>query len=188
MFSFEDKVVWVTGSSTGIGRAIAIVFAEYGAKVIIHGNSNLEEAEKTLNTIKEKGGEALLVTGDVTQREQVNHMVSEIKYHFDHLDILINNAGTMVKRCKIEELEQKDWDKIIAINLSSIFHVTQSALPLLKKQDKAQIINMTSLAARNGGGKGAVAYAAAKGGVSTFTKGLAKELGDYNIRINGSCI
>lgn len=185
MFSFKDKVVFVTGSSSGIGKAIALGFAEHGANVIVHGNSNLEEAEKTLDAVKAEDVEGILVNGDVTNREQVDRMVGEIKAAFGHVDILVNNAGTMVKRCKVEELEQDVWDKIIAVNLNSVFHVTQAVLPLIKKQGTGQIINMTSLAARNGGGGGAVAYAAAKGGVSTLTRGLAKELVDYNIRVNG---
>ena len=185
MFSFNGKVVWVTGSSTGIGRAIALKFAEHGADVIVHGNSNVAEAERTLKEVQDTGANALLVLGDVTDRVQVNRMVTEIRNKFERLDILVNNAGTMVTRTKIEDLEEDTWNKIININLNSVFHVTQAALPLMKQQKNGSIINMTSLAARNGGGGGAVAYAAAKGAVSTFTRGLAKELVEDNIRVNG---
>jgi 3-oxoacyl-[acyl-carrier protein] reductase len=175
----------VTGSSTGIGRAIALAFAEHGADVVVHGNSNLTDAEETLKMVQEKDAKGILVTGDVTDRQQVDQMVAEIEKQFGQLDILINNAGTMVTRTKIEDLDQNTWDKIMNINLNSVFHVTQAALPLLKKQTEGQIINMTSLAGRNGGGVDAVAYAAAKGAVSTFTRGLAKELVADNIRVNG---
>jgi 3-oxoacyl-[acyl-carrier protein] reductase len=185
LFSFQDKVVFVTGSSTGIGRAIALKFAENGASVIVHGNSNVVAAEETLKEIRKSGSKAMLVTGDVTDREKVKQMVSEIRSSFSRIDILINNAGTMVKRAKIEELDVESWNKIMDINVNSVFHVTQAVLPLMKGTEEGSIINMTSLAARNGGGGGAVAYASAKAAVSTFTRGLAKELADSNIRVNG---
>jgi 3-oxoacyl-[acyl-carrier protein] reductase len=185
LFTFDGKVVWITGSSTGIGRAIALKFAEYGANVIVHGNNNVQEAERTFREVENLGGENLLVLGDLTDRDQVNKLVSEIREKYNRIDILINNAGTMVTRSKIEDLEQDTWNKIIDINLNSVFHVTQAVLPLMKQQKEGSIINMTSLAARNGGGGGAVAYAAAKGAVSTLTKGLAKELAGDGIRVNG---
>lgn len=185
MFTFNDKVVWVTGSSTGIGRAIAINFAEYGAKVIVHGNSNKEDAEKTLEAVKEKGAEAILVMGDVSDRQQVSQMIETIKEKFSKIDILVNNAGTMVKRAKIEEIDAETLQRIIDVNFSSVVYVTQAVLPLMRSQEKGSIINMTSIAARNGGGGGAVAYASAKAAVSTLTRGLAKELAGDNIRVNG---
>ncbi|QBP42622.1 SDR family NAD(P)-dependent oxidoreductase [Paenisporosarcina antarctica] len=185
MFSFTEKVVWVTGSSTGIGRAIALEFAEHGATVIVHGNSNPEEANITLREVQKRNSNAILVLGDVTDRNQVDQMVAEIKNKYDRIDILINNAGSMVKRSKIEDLDQDTLEKIINTNFTSVFHVTQSVLPLMKQQEKGVIVNMTSIAARNGGGVGAVAYAAAKAAVSTLTRGLAKELVNDNIRVNG---
>lgn len=185
MFALDQKVVWVTGSSTGIGRAIAVKFAENGAKVIVHGNANKAEAEKTLEEVQTKGGDSLLVIGDVTDRAQVDRMTEEIKNEFGRIDVLINNAGTMVQRAKVEEIEIDTLDKIINVNFTSVVHVTQSVLPLMKEQGKGSIINMTSIAARNGGGPGAVVYAAAKGAVSTLTRGLAKEMVGNNIRVNG---
>lgn len=185
MFSFEGKVVWVTGSSTGIGRAIAVKFAEYGADVVVHGNSNIAEAEITLKKVQDIGAKAHLVLGDVTDRKQVDGMVEDIRSKFGRIDVLVNNAGTMVRRARIEDLDIETLEKIININFTSVFHVTQAVLPLMKTLGSGSIINMTSIAARNGGGGGAVAYAAAKGAVSTFTRGLAKELAADNIRVNG---
>ncbi|SET15996.1 3-oxoacyl-[acyl-carrier protein] reductase [Salinibacillus kushneri] len=185
MYDFRNQVVWVTGSSTGIGRSIALAFADYGASLVIHGNSNIKKAEEVLQEVREKGSEAILVTGDVTDRSAVSEMVSNIEAHFNRLDILVNNAGTMVKRSEIESLDPESWYKIIDINLNSVFHVTQMVLPLMKTQNSGKIINLTSIAARNGGGGGAVAYATAKGAVSTFTRGLAKELVAQNIYVNG---
>ncbi|MFD2044639.1 SDR family NAD(P)-dependent oxidoreductase [Ornithinibacillus salinisoli] len=185
MFDFSDQVVWVTGSSTGIGRSIALAFAENAASLVIHGNTNIHKAEEVLQEVRQKGREAILVTGDVTDRTAVKQMVSDIKKHFKRIDILINNAGTMVKRSKIEDLDFETWHSIMDINLNSVFHVTQSVLPMMKQQKSGKIINLTSIAARNGGGGGAVSYAAAKGAVSTFTRGLAKELVSDNIYVNG---
>lgn len=185
MFNLEGKVVWITGSSTGIGSAMAIKFAENGAYVVVHGNANKSEAEKTLKAVQDKGGESLLVLGDVTDRVQVNKMVEEITDKFGRIDILINNAGTMVKRAKVEDIELETLEKILTVNFTSVVHVTQAALPLMKQQEGGAIINMSSIAARNGGGGGAVIYAAAKGAVSTLTRGLAKELAEDGIRVNG---
>ncbi len=185
MFNLKGKVVWVTGSSTGIGRAIAIKFAESGASVVVHGNSNKTEAEKTLQEVESKGGDSLLVLGDVTDRSQVDRMTDEINGKFGRIDVLINNAGTMVKRAKVEDIDLETLEKILAINFTSVVQVTQSALPIMKQQEAGVIINMTSIAARNGGGGGAVTYAAAKGAVSTLTRGLAKELAEDGIRVNG---
>ena len=184
MLSFEDKVVWVTGSSTGIGRAIAVKFAEYGASVIVHGNANKAEVEKNWKEVRGKGGNSLLVIGDVTDRSQVDRMTEEIKNKFGRLDVLVNNAGSMVKRARIEEIEIDTLEKIINVNFTSIIHVIQSALPLMKKKGQGAIINMTSVAARNGGSGGGVAYAASKSAVSTLTRGLAKEMVENNIRVN----
>src|SRR5690606_26139781 len=105
MFSFEDKVVWVTGSSTGIGRAIAVKFAEYGASVIGHGNANKAEAERTWKEVRGKAGNSLLVIGDVTDRSQVDRMTTEIKNRVGRLDVLVNNGGSMVQRARIEGIE-----------------------------------------------------------------------------------
>ncbi|MGH2316417.1 SDR family NAD(P)-dependent oxidoreductase [Planococcus sp. SE5232] len=185
MFNLNGKVVWVTGSSTGIGRAIAVKFAENGASVVVHGNGNKAAAKKTWEEVQSMGGKSLLVLGDVTDRSQVDRMTEEIDKKFGRIDILINNAGTMVKRAKVEDIELETLEKIIAINFTSVVQVTQSVLPLMKQQKTGAIINMTSIAARNGGGGGAVTYAAAKGAVSTLTRGLAKELAENGIRVNG---
>lgn len=185
MFTFNGKVVWVTGSSTGIGRAIAVRFAENGASVVVHGNTNREEAEKTLAEVRSTGADGLLVMGDVSDRGQVDKMAAEVKECFGQLDVLVNNAGTMIKRAKIEDIDIETLDRILNVNFKSIIHVIQASLPLMKQQEKGVILNMTSVAARNGGSNGAVGYAAAKGAVSTLTRGLAKELIGNNIRVNG---
>jgi 3-oxoacyl-[acyl-carrier protein] reductase len=184
MYSFTNQVVWVTGSSTGIGRAAALAFAELGADVIVHCHNSVEETEKLVKEIEAKGRTCLLVQGDVAHKQQVEHMVAQIAERFERLDILVNNAGSLIKRARLEELEEDLWDRVMNVNLKSVYMVTKSALPLLKQSGKGRIINVTSVAARNGGGVGSVAYASAKGGVSTLTRGLAKDLIEYNITVN----
>jgi 3-oxoacyl-[acyl-carrier protein] reductase len=184
MYSFEGKVAWVTGSSTGIGRAAALAFAQHGADVVVHCHNSLHETETLVQEIEQKGRKALLVQGDVSDRKQVEQMVTQITQVYGRLDILMNNAGSLIKRTKFEDLDEELWDRVMDVNLKSVYLVTKAVLPLMKEQGKGKIINVTSVAARNGGGIGALAYATSKGGVSTFTRGLAKELVQYHILVN----
>ncbi|NEU30846.1 3-oxoacyl-ACP reductase FabG [bacterium LRH843] len=184
MYSFDNQVVWVTGSSTGIGRAAALGFARHGADVIVHCNSSEKEANEVVAEIEQMGRKALLVKGDVAVKSEVERMVSQINETFGRIDVLMNNAGSMVRRARLEELEEELWDRIMDVNLKSVYLVAKAVLPLMKKQGKGKIINVTSVAARNGGGYGSIAYAASKGGVSTLTRGLAKDLVEYNILVN----
>ncbi|MDG5788497.1 SDR family NAD(P)-dependent oxidoreductase [Evansella sp. AB-P1] len=183
MYSFEGKTVFVTGSSTGIGKATAIAFAQHGADVIIHYNSSVHEAEKVKGEIEKLERRSLLLQGDVSDSQQVNKMVEKIKEEFGTIDVLVNNAGSMVRRSRLEDLDEGLWDQVIEVNLKSVYLVTRATLPLLKKT-KGKIINVTSIAASNGGGIDSVAYATSKGGVSTLTKALAKDLVEYHINVN----
>lgn len=184
MYEFKGQVVWVTGSSTGIGRAAAIAFAKHGADVIVHCHSSTEKAKEVVGEIEQLGRNALLLQGDVSNKAEVEKMVSQIKDRFGRIDILMNNAGSMVRRATLEELDEELWDRIMDVNLKSVYLVTKAVFPLMKEQGKGKIINLTSIAARNGGGHGAIAYAASKGGVSTLTRGFAKDLVKYNILVN----
>jgi 3-oxoacyl-[acyl-carrier protein] reductase len=184
MYTFEGQVAWVTGSSTGIGRAAAIGFAKHGADVVVHCNQSVAEAEEVVREIEQLGRRALLVKGDVADKKQVDEMVTQIEAAFGQIDILMNNAGSLVKRARLEEMDEELFDRVMNVNVKSVYLVTKAALPLMKKQGKGRIINVTSVAARNGGGLGSTAYAASKGAVSTFTRGLAKELVEYNILVN----
>lgn len=184
MDSFKGQVVWITGSSTGIGRSAALEFSNNGADVIVHANSNIDQAQSLVEEIQSKGNRAFFVHGDVSNKENVESMVQQIDQEFGRIDILVNNAGALIKRARLEDLEEELWDQIIDVNLKSVYLVTKAVLPLMKKQGKGRIINITSIAAKNGGGAGSIAYAASKGGVSTLTKGLAKDLIEYNILVN----
>jgi 3-oxoacyl-[acyl-carrier protein] reductase len=178
------EVVWVTGSSTGIGRAAAIGFAKEGANVAVHYNSSEDAAREVAGEVESAGREALLVKGDVSDAGETRRMVGEIEDHFGRLDVLVNNAGALIERATLEEMTEDLWDKVMAVNLKSVFLCSRAALPLLKRSERPRIINVTSVAARNGGGPGSMAYATAKGGVSTLTRAMAKELVSEGILVN----
>ncbi|WP_243298252.1 SDR family NAD(P)-dependent oxidoreductase [Bacillus litorisediminis] len=183
--SFRDKVALVTGGSTGIGAAIAKGFGAAGASVVVHYLTNEEKANQVVSDIQEMGGDAISVKADVTSASDVKKLYAKVLEVYGRVDILINNAGSMVERCPFEELSEEVWDHVYNVNVKSIFLSTQEVVPIMKNQGGGVIINTASVAARNGGGPGAIHYASAKGAVMTLTKGLAKELLPYHIRVNG---
>jgi 3-oxoacyl-[acyl-carrier protein] reductase len=182
---FSEEVAWVTGSSTGIGRASAVALAEQGCRVAVHYNRSESEAREVVEWISSSGGEAMLVGGDVADAGEVGRMAREIEDRYGRLDVLVNNAGSLIERRNFSEITEDLWDRVMSVNLKSVFLCSQAVLPILKRQGRGRIINITSVAARNGGGPGAAAYATAKGGVSTLTRAMAKELVSENILVNG---
>lgn len=180
---FSEEVAWVTGSSTGIGRACALALAKEGCRVAVHYNRSEDEARKAVEEIESSGGEALLLGGDVTDAGEVERMIGEIEDRFGRLDILVNNAGSLVERRSLEDMTEDLWGRVMDVNLKSVYLCSQAALPLMKRNG-GRIINITSVAARNGGGPGSVAYATSKGGVSTMTRAMAKELVSEGILVN----
>ncbi|MCA1688422.1 MAG: 3-oxoacyl-ACP reductase FabG [Actinobacteria bacterium] len=182
---FSEEVAWVTGSSTGIGRAAAVALAEQGCRVVVHYNRSEDEAREVVEEIKSSGGDATLVGGDVADAGEVKRMVGEIEDRYGRLDVLVNNAGSLIERRSFSEMTEALWDRVMAVNLKSVYLCSQAVLPMMKRQGKGKIINMTSVAARNGGGPGSAAYATAKGGVSTLTRAMAKDLISEGILVNG---
>jgi 3-oxoacyl-[acyl-carrier protein] reductase len=182
---FSEEVAWVTGSSTGIGRAVAEGFAEQGCRVVVHYNASEDEAREVVEQIESSGGKAALVGGDVSDAGEVKRMVAEIEDRYGRLNILVNNAGSLIERSTLEEMTEDLWDRVMQVNLKSVYLCSQAVLPIMKRQESGRIINVTSIAARNGGGPGSVAYATAKGGVSTLTRAMAKELISDGILVNG---
>lgn len=173
----------VTGSSTGIGRATAIMFAEAGADVAIHYGSNAAEAEETATAVRAKGRKAVLIAGDFSKPGEAARVVDEAAVALGgRVDILVNNAGSLLRRVPIEEMAASMWYELIELNLSSVFQATKAVLPYMKAGGR--IINVSSLAAHEGGGLHSYAYAAVKGGVVSFTRGLAKELAGRGLRVN----
>lgn len=184
---FEDligKAVLVTGSSTGIGAAVAIGFANVGAKVAVHCNKSRAEGEKVVAAIKAAGGEAVLLSGDVTKSAEAKRLVDETVAAFGRIDVLVNNAGGLVKRTPPADNDDDFVDAVIDLNIRSVVAASRAAIPYFVKQNHGAIISTGSVAARNGGGAGASIYASTKGFVHTFTKSLAKELIGSNVRVN----
>lgn len=184
MYSFKDKIVWVTGSTTGIGKETIINFAERGANVIIHGYNDAENAQQVKDEVEKLGSDCLLVDGDVSNKVEVDEIVAQIKEKYGKLDVLVNNVGASITTAPIEELEEEVWDKVVNINLKSVYLVVKAALPLLKGDENTRIINITSAVERTGGTMKDLAYTAAKGGVSAISRALAKQLIQYNIQVN----
>jgi 3-oxoacyl-[acyl-carrier protein] reductase len=182
---FSEEVAWVTGSSTGIGAASAAALADAGCRVAVHYNRSEDEAREVVEGIRSSGGEAMLVGGDVADAGEVERMAGEIEDRYGRLDVLVNNAGSLIERRSFSEMTEELWDRVMEVNLKSVFLCSQAILPTMMRQGGGRIINVTSVAARNGGGPGSAAYATAKGGVSTLTRAMAKELVSDNILVNG---
>jgi len=178
------KAVLITGASTGIGAAVARMLARAGCRVGIHYNASLNRAEEVAADVRFNGAEAFLVGGDLTSQGKAREVVGAAADHFGRLDVLINNAGGLVKRVPIAEVDDEYFDAVVDLNVRSLVAACAAAIPVMRKGGRGNIINVTSIAARHGGGGGAVMYASAKGFVSTFTRGLAKELVKDNIRVN----
>jgi len=183
MNELSQKVAIVTGGGRDIGRAVSLKLAQEGAAVVVNYFDNPADASETARLIMDGGGKAHAVQADATKADDVQRLVSTcIDVFGQHIHILVNVAGGLVGRKKMEEMDEKFWDFVQDVNLKSAFLVTKAVLPHMP--DGGAIVNFSSQAARDGGGFGAIAYATAKGGVLTFTRGLAKELGPRKIRVN----
>jgi 3-oxoacyl-[acyl-carrier protein] reductase len=179
----KGKVAIVTGGARDIGRQVSLKLAQAGAKVCINYFNNKEQAEETLQMIKDAGGEAMLVHGDMTKSADVTELVKACRGAYgDTIHVLVNVAGGLMGRKPLADLDEAFWDAVMDVNLKSTYLVTRAAAPHFT--EGGAIVNFASQAARDGGGGGALAYATAKGGVLTLTRGLAKELGPKGIRVN----
>ena len=183
MSDFKNKVAIVTGGARDIGRECSLKLAKNGASVCINYYDNKEQAEETKKMIDDFGGKTIIVQGDMTKQEDVDKLVAECKKSFgDKIDVLVNVACGLVARKSMGEMDIEFWNFVLDLNLGTVFKVTKTVLPFMP--EGSAIVNFASQAARDGGGPGASAYATSKGGVLTFTRGLAKELGPKNIRVN----
>jgi len=181
---FDDQVVLVTGASTGIGAAVAKAFGASGAKVIVHYNSSAAAARSVADAITSANGSAMLVQADVTKPAEIARLVEAVLEKFARIDVLVNNAGGLVERNPVDATPDEIYERIMDLNVRSIFQMCKLVIPVMKRQGHGNIINVTSVAARTGGGGGSVIYAAAKGAVVSLTRGLARELAAHNIRVN----
>ncbi len=207
-FDFSGKVVLVTGASSGIGRATAEFFGACGARVAVSYLKNRAGAEAAVAAISVAGnksrayagadgssvntviasdgnfGKALAVQADVTKNSEIQRMISEVKDKLGAVDILVNNAGSLVERLRTAELTEERWDEVFALNVKSAFFAAQAVIPAMLEKGAGAIINVTSIAGRNGGALGSIHYSAAKGAMTAMSKGLAKEFAAQGIRVN----
>lgn len=176
------KVMLITGGTRGIGLTTAKRFAKEGYAIAING---IEEAagKEAVEEMKNEGYEAAFFYADVTKEEEVNSMMKAVADEYGKIDVLINNAGGLGGRCPVEEMSTGFWNKVLDLNLNNPFYCTRAVIPYMKA-DGGSIINITSIAAYNGGGPGIAAYAAAKAAILAFTRATAKEFIGYNIRVN----
>lgn len=174
------RVVLVTGSSTGIGAAVARGFAACGARVVVHGSANLAAAEALAGEIG-----AVAERADLSRAGEAAALVARVGERFGRLDVLVNNAGALFERRLFGEDDEAHERALMALNVTSLIEACRAALTLFRAQKRGCVVNTTSVAARNGGGPGTVIYAATKGAVSTLTRGLAKEWAPEGFRVNG---
>ncbi len=186
MKNLNGKVAIVTGGTRDIGRSCSIKLAKQGAKVVVNFHSNKKAGEETVAAIEKAGGTAILVKGDMTKKADVDNLVAETRKAFGgDIHILVNNVGGLVARKKLAEMDEEFFNHVMSLNMNSTFLATQAVVPHMPHG--SSIINLASLAGRDGGGGGASAYATSKGAVVTFTRSMAKELGPDGIRVNALC-
>jgi 3-oxoacyl-[acyl-carrier protein] reductase len=179
----KNKVAIVTGGARDIGAAVARQLAAAGASVVVNYLHSGDAAAAVVADITAAGGMAAAVQADVSTAAGAEQLVAGARAAFgDRIDILVNNAGGLLARKKLGEMDEAFWDAVMAVNLKSVFLVCRAVVPCMP--DGGAIVNLASLAARDGGGGGALAYSAAKGGVLTLTRGLSKELAARHIRVN----
>ncbi|MGB9625042.1 MAG: SDR family NAD(P)-dependent oxidoreductase [Phycisphaerae bacterium] len=186
--SAKGRCCLITGASRGIGAATAIAMARAGARFVgVNYNRSAEAAARVAEAVRAAGAEPVLLQADVTDPAAVGGMVRRFVETAGDLHILVNNAGHLLKRVSLEEASPEFLRKLVALNAESVVYVTQACLPHLRRCAPASIVNVGSIAARTGGGKGnnSMLYAACKGFVHTFTIGLAAEYADAGIRVNG---
>lgn len=176
------RTVLITGASKGIGAATARLFAKEKANLILHYGTDAAGAEQVAQEAIAAGSKAEIVQADLTSLPAVQKFCEFIAAR--HIDVLVNNAGSLIGRHKLAEMPSEHWEKTIMLNLSSVFYIAQAAVPYMIAKKTGWIVNVGSIAGRNGGGPGAFAYATCKGAVSALTKGMAKELAPQGVHVN----
>jgi 3-oxoacyl-[acyl-carrier protein] reductase len=181
--SFKETVALVTGSSSGIGEAIARAFAAQGAAVVVNGR-DAARIDGVVARIHADGGRAIGVRADVTRKAEVQGLIDGALATFGRIDIVVNNAGGEGAAKQVEEISEDDWDRVLATNLKSAFLVTQAALPVLKRRGGGRIVNISSQAGRAMTILAGPAYSAAKAGLQAFSRQAARQAAPFGININ----
>lgn len=183
--AIQGKVALVTGASRGIGAATAKMLARNGAsKVVLHYNGYKQGAEEVAAVLKGIGCASALVQANLGTDAGIRALIAALPSIAPEVDILINNAGHLVKRAKLAEFTIETFDEVMNLNAKAVYFISQAVVPAMAKKKIGHIINLSSIAARNGGGPGATIYAASKAAVACMTKGMAKELAPLGIRVN----
>ena len=185
MSCLTDKVAIVTGSSRGLGRAIAKEFGDHGAKVVLNYYTNREAADELEAEMKKKGQDVIVVQAGVAHPDDCNRLIEETVKHFGGVDILVNNAGVNRDRT-IRRLSVEEWREVIATDLDSVFYCTYAAVPHMIERGGGRIINMSSIVGQMGN-LGQSNYAAAKAGIVGFSKSAAQGFARFNITVNSLC-
>ncbi len=183
MIDLQNRVALVTGSSRGIGKAIALALAAAGAAVAVNYRERVEEAEAVAAGIRQGGGRAAIFGADVSLRIAVQSMAHDIEAELGPIDILVNNAGMAAAR-GLEDITEEDFDQALAANLKSAFLCTQAVLPGMRARRWGRIVNLSSIGARMGAGSVSIAYAAAKAGIEGLTRGYALRLASEGVSVN----
>lgn len=183
--NFTDKVVLVTGAGRGIGKAIALAFAQAGARVVVN-DINPESCAQTAEAINAAGGQALDCHADVANKLAVQAMLIDVEDRWGHIDILINNAGVEPHK-SILQMDEWDWNRTLDVNLKGAFICSQSVGRMMQTRGSGVIVNVASIAGRAAGLRDRSAYVASKTGLVGFTKECAREFAAYNIRVNAVC-
>jgi 3-oxoacyl-[acyl-carrier protein] reductase len=187
---FQGKVALVTGSTRGIGRAIALSLAENGATVVINGRDE-EKGKSVAKEIKALGRESIFIRADVRNQKQVNNMVAQIVETFGRIDVLVSNAAVFAESIPIVELEEEEWDRVMNVNLKGVFNCSKVVSKHMIRQRTGKIVNVASFTGKTGrvvyskfGSPTKAHYCASKAGIISLTKSLAFELAPYNINVN----
>ncbi len=181
---FTGQTILVTGSASGIGRAIAQRFAKAGANVVLHGMNEQAKTAALAAEMHEAGIDTLQTNGDLTDPATPARMAEQIEARYGQLDVLVNCAGASPLKSRLEDMPYASWNRVLAINVGTQMLMSQAALPLLRKGQGKAIVNISSSVTRVGGVPGGIAYTAAKGAVDSFTRALARELAPEGIRVN----
>jgi 3-oxoacyl-[acyl-carrier protein] reductase len=181
----KGKVFIVAGGGRDIGRSCALALAKRGANILLTYHSSSGAALEVVQEIESLGASGIALQADLTREAEANQVIQATLDAFGQLNGLVHVSGGLIERIKIEDMSLQHWQKVMDVNLTSVFLMARATIPHLTAGDS--IVTFASQAGRDGGGGGAIAYASSKGAIMTFTRGLAKELGAKNIRVNSVC-